>query len=101
MLKDCFFSDVQKKHIYGVLFRVSLAHNSISVSFIVSGLIIAGYAVLITGFMLKPSKPAPPAPEAKPVSTTTTSIPSVEDEAFATFIEDESNLQKWIDTSEE
>ena len=106
MLKDCFFSDVGKKHIYGVLFHVSLAHNSISICSIsiVAGLIIAGYSVLITGFMLKPSKAAPPAPESKSVSINTTSgwsIPSVEDEAFATFIEDESNLQKWIDTAEE
>jgi hypothetical protein len=69
----------------------------------VSGLILAGYTVLITAVMLKPSSPAP-APEVvavKPVAATgSTSIPSVDDEAFGTFIEDESNLQKWIDTAE-
>mmetsp|Transcript_14952 Transcript_14952/g.18234 ORF Transcript_14952/g.18234 Transcript_14952/m.18234 type:complete len:116 (-) Transcript_14952:299-646(-) len=64
-------------------------------------LIMGGYGVIITGFMLKPSKPAAPAPVAPvAVKTTSTSIPSVDDEAFASFIEDESNLQKWIDTAE-
>jgi len=66
----------------------------------VAGLIISGYTVLITLFMLKPSKPAPPLAAPKPASASATSIPSVDDEAFATFIEDESNLQKWIDTAE-
>ena len=69
---------------------------------IVAGLIIGGYAVLITAFMLKPSKAAEPLPVVAKASTSSiTSIPSVDDEAFASFIEDESNLQKWIDTAEE
>lgn len=68
---------------------------------IVAGLIIGGYAVLITAFMLKPSKAAEPLPVAKASTSSITSIPSVDDEAFASFIEDESNLQKWIDTAEE
>ena len=70
-------------------------------STIVAGLIITGYTVLITGFMLKPSKATEAAPAAPKASSESTAIPSVDDEAFATFIEDESNLQKWIDTAEE
>ena len=40
-----------------------------------------------------------PVVAAKPAATVGT-IPSVDDEAFAEFIEDESNLMKWIDTAE-
>ena len=96
-------------HVFSLVFE-SFRHyltNSISQNpqskTTVSGLIIAGYSVLIAGFMLKPSKPAAEvaAPVVAKVSTGSTAIPSVDDEAFATFIEDESNLQKWIDTSEE
>ena len=54
--------------------------------------------------MLKPSKATEAAPEVATVvtkaSSGSTAIPSVDDEAFANFIEDESNLQKWIDTAE-
>jgi hypothetical protein len=38
------------------------------------------------------------APVAKAADTGT--IPSVEDESFAEFIENEENLQKWIDSAE-
>lgn len=40
--------------------------------------------------------------EAAPVAKAadTGAIPSVDDEAFADFIENEQNLQKWIDSAE-
>jgi hypothetical protein len=51
--------------------------------------------------MLKPSKKVEEVvvAVAKPASTST-SIPSVDDASFAEFIENEANLQKWIDSAE-
>mmetsp|Transcript_22023 Transcript_22023/g.26164 ORF Transcript_22023/g.26164 Transcript_22023/m.26164 type:complete len:94 (-) Transcript_22023:405-686(-) len=64
--------------------------------------IIGGYGVIIAFFVLKPSgakavEEAPAAPVAKPA---TTGIPSVEDTAFGDFIENEANLNRWIDSAE-
>jgi hypothetical protein len=66
-------------------------------------LILAGYTVLIGGVMLKPSKPAAAPVAAAPVAASSGSsdIPSVDDEAFGTFIEDETNLNSWLATAEE
>lgn len=62
--------------------------------------IIGGYGVIIAFFLLKPSSPKAveaPAPVAK---AATTGIPSVEDPSFGDFIENEANLNRWIDTAE-
>lgn len=63
--------------------------------------IIGGYGVIIAFFVLKPSGAKAveeaPAPVAK---AATTGIPSVEDPAFGDFIENEANLNRWIDSAE-
>eukprot|EP00559_Dactyliosolen_fragilissimus_P003963 CAMPEP_0184855124 /NCGR_PEP_ID=MMETSP0580-20130426/443_1 /TAXON_ID=1118495 /ORGANISM="Dactyliosolen fragilissimus" /LENGTH=118 /DNA_ID=CAMNT_0027349553 /DNA_START=50 /DNA_END=406 /DNA_ORIENTATION=+ len=68
-----------------------------------AGAIIGGYVGLITIFSLK-SKMSP-APEpvvaaATPVSPSAGDIPSVDSEAFSTYIENEDNLMRWIDEAE-
>merc|ERR1719223_428741 len=55
----------------------------------VSGLILGGYTLLFTLVSLKPSGKADPVPVAKPVASSTSAIPSVDDPAFADFIENE------------
>eukprot|EP00979_Chaetoceros_neogracilis_P007843 scaffold1698_cov279-Chaetoceros_neogracile.AAC.2 len=68
----------------------------------VSGLILAGYAGIFAIVSLIPSgaKEEPVVVAAvKPVETSG-SIPSVNDDSFAEFIENEENLQKWIDSAE-
>lgn len=70
----------------------------------VAGAILGGYGVAITLAMLKSKlsgsseEPAPVA--AAPVAAPTGDIPSVESAEFETFIENESNLMKWVDTLE-
>mmetsp|Transcript_13048 Transcript_13048/g.24517 ORF Transcript_13048/g.24517 Transcript_13048/m.24517 type:complete len:117 (-) Transcript_13048:186-536(-) len=67
----------------------------------VAGLIIGGYATLFTLVSLKPSKAKEePVVVSKPAADVVGAIPSVEDESFADFIENEGNLQKWIDSAE-
>mmetsp|Transcript_3169 Transcript_3169/g.3675 ORF Transcript_3169/g.3675 Transcript_3169/m.3675 type:complete len:116 (-) Transcript_3169:200-547(-) len=67
----------------------------------VAGLILGGYATLITLVSLKPSKAKAEEPvvAAKPAETSG-AMPSIDDAEFAEFIENESNLQKWIDSAE-
>jgi hypothetical protein len=67
----------------------------------VAGLILGGYTTLFMLVKIWPSskKEVEAAPVAKAAADTGT-IPSVEDEAFAEFIENEENLQKWIDSAE-
>jgi hypothetical protein len=66
----------------------------------VAGLILGGYATLITIVSLKPSgSKEEPVVASKPADVSG-AIPSVEDESFAEFIENEGNLQKWIDSAE-
>lgn len=64
----------------------------------VAGLILGGYTTLFLIVKMLPSSKKEAEPVAK--SADTGSIPSVEDESFAHFIENEENLQKWIDSAE-
>eukprot|EP00552_Chaetoceros_brevis_P001586 CAMPEP_0197736820 /NCGR_PEP_ID=MMETSP1435-20131217/4399_1 /TAXON_ID=426625 /ORGANISM="Chaetoceros brevis, Strain CCMP164" /LENGTH=115 /DNA_ID=CAMNT_0043325081 /DNA_START=8 /DNA_END=355 /DNA_ORIENTATION=- len=68
----------------------------------VSGLVLGGYATLITIALLKPSGAVeePVVVAAKPAADTTGAMPSIDDAEFAEFIEDEANLNKWIDSAE-
>uniref|UniRef100_A0A7S2I9N5 Uncharacterized protein n=1 Tax=Helicotheca tamesis TaxID=374047 RepID=A0A7S2I9N5_9STRA len=71
-----------------------------------AGAILAGYGVLIMGATIgskmggsaPAEEPAPVAPVTPAASTG--SIPSVDSDEFATFIESEENLLKWIETAE-
>lgn len=69
-----------------------------------AGAILGGYGVAITLAVLKSKvsgssdEPAPVA--AAPVTAPTGDIPSVESAEFESFIENESNLMKWVDTLE-
>ena len=67
---------------------------------IVAGAIIGGYAAIITLASLKPSKKAEPVAEKPASSASTGAIPSVDAPEFAEFIENEDNLNKWIDSAE-
>ena len=61
------------------------------------------YSGVISLAVLKSKLTSAPAEEpiaATKVSSSVGTIPSVDDPAFADFIEDESNLLKWIDTAE-
>lgn len=50
---------------------------------------------------MKPSgKVEEAAPVAKATDSSSTAIPSVDDDSFGEFIENEANLQKWIDSAE-
>merc|ERR1719330_2236453 len=62
--------------------------------------IIGGYGAIIALAMLKPSGAKKEAPPALVASTSSVGIPSVEDPAFGDFIENEANLQSWIDSAE-
>ena len=70
---------------------------------IVALLILGLYSGVISLAVLKSkmsSSPEEPVAVPKPVSSAVGTIPSVDDPAFAEFIEDEANLMKWIDTAE-
>ena len=70
----------------------------------VAGAILGGYGVAITLAVLKSKVSGSsdePAPVAAPVASAPTGdIPSVESTEFESFIENESNLMKWVDTLE-
>uniref|UniRef100_A0A7S2R1X0 Uncharacterized protein n=1 Tax=Eucampia antarctica TaxID=49252 RepID=A0A7S2R1X0_9STRA len=69
-----------------------------------AGAILGGYGVVIALGMLKSklsSSDEEPAPVVvAPVAAITGDIPSVESAEFDTFIENESNLMKWVDSLE-
>lgn len=67
----------------------------------VAGVILGGYAALFTLVKIMPSgskEEAAPAPVK--AAADTGSIPSIDDDNFADFIENEANLNKWIDSAE-
>ncbi len=66
----------------------------------VAGLILGGYTILFTLVSLKPSSAKPEEVIPVKAAASSTAIPSVDDDSFSEFIENEANLQKWIDSAE-
>lgn len=67
----------------------------------VAGAILSGYAVLITAAALKPSSKAPEAaaaPAAAAPAASAGTIPGVDSDEFASFIESEENIMKLVDS---
>lgn len=83
------------------IFHRLLTYLLSHLALIVAGLVLGGYATLITITLLKPSKAVEePVVAAKPAADTTGAMPSIDDAEFAEFIENEANLNKWIDSAE-
>lgn len=64
----------------------------------VAGAILSGYAVLITAAALKPSSKAPEAAAAAAPAASAGTIPGVDSDEFASFIESEENIMKLVDS---
>ena len=78
-----------------------LSHTAPLPTNVVSGLILAGYTTLFTLVSLMPSgKKEEPVAVVAVKSVSTSAVPSIDDATFGDFIENEANLQKWIDSAE-
>lgn len=86
-------------HEFSYIFACS--HTAPLPTNVVSGLILAGYTTLFTLVSLMPSgKKEEPVAVVAVKSASTSAVPSIDDATFGDFIENEANLQKWIDSAE-